>query len=336
MSKKPQSTEYTYASARVRALETGLVGRERMRQLADAASMDELYARLAEYGVEPVRDENGSVQIEPTLCGMLKRTLHDLLDGAPAPELFDFLRYPYDCHNIKSAIKCHFRGLKAQGMLFDLGVAPSGEVCEMPVTGDFSALPAEMAKAAPLAMQAYEKTGNPRAIDLILDKACFADMLRCAKDGGVDYHVQLVRAQIDLTNLMICLRLVRMQAGEQGRLLLEQALIEGGTLGVNALLAAYPEGESALLYLLNRTPYEKLARLIAESDGTAAAAERLADDYRMELIGKAKQITFGAPVLSAYFYAQEYAVKNIRIVIAAKSAGLSPEIIHERIRMSYV
>ena len=336
MSKKPQSTEYTYASARVRALEAGLVGRERIRQLADAASMDELYARLAEYGITPTRDENGSVQIEPTLCGMLKRTLGDLLDGAPAPELFDFLRYPYDCHNIKSAIKCHFRGLQASGMLFDLGVASAREVCEMPVTGDFAALPAEMAKAAPLAMQAYEKTGNPRAIDLILDKACFADMLRCVKEGGVDYHVQLVRAQIDLVNLMICLRLVRMQAGEQGRLLLEQALIPGGTLDTGALLAAYPEGESALLYLLNRTPYEKLAHRIAESDGTAAAAERLADDWRMEQISKAKQITFGAPVLSAYFYAQEYAVKNIRIVIAAKSAGLSPEIIYERIRVSYV
>ena len=42
------------------------------------------------------------------------------------------------------------------------------------------------------------------------------------------------------------------------------------------------------------------------------------------------------PVLTAYFYAQEYAIRNIRIVIAAKKAGLSPQIIHERIRTSYV
>ena len=99
---------------------------------------------------------------------------------------------------------------------------------------------------------------------------------------------------------------------------------------------AYAEGQSAVLYLLNRTPYEKLARLIAESDGTAAAAERLADDFRMELVRAAKHTTFGAEVLTAYFYAQEYAVKNIRIVIAAKKAGLAAEIIHERIRTSYV
>ncbi len=335
MSRKPQSTAYMYASARVRALENGLIGKDRIAQLADAANMDELYARLEEYGVTLVRDESG-VQIESVLGGILKQALTDVLECAPAPELFGFLRYPYDCHNIKSAIKSYLRKLPCKDMLFDLGTAAPEVVAKMPETGDFTALPREMANAAPLAMQAYEKTGNPRAIDLILDKACFADMLCCAQESGEDFHVQSVRTQIDLTNLMICLRLVRMEAGEQGKMLFEQALLDGGLLDKQALLGAYDGGQSSVLYLLGRTPYEKLGSLIAESDGTAAAAERLADDYRMEQVRIAKQTTFGAPVLTAYFYAQEYAVKNIRIVIAAKKAGLAPEIIHERIRTSYV
>lgn len=335
MSKKVQSTAYTYASARIRALENGIVGRDRIAQLAEAASIDELYARLEEYGVALVRDEGG-VQIEQTLSGILARALTDVQENVPMPELFDFLRYPYDCHNIKSAIKSYLRKLPCEDMLFALGTVAPAAVASMPESGEFDALPAEMAKAAPLALQAYEKTGNPRAIDLILDKACFADMLRCAQDGGEDFHVQLVRAQIDLVNLMICLRLVRMEAGEQGGLLLEQALLDGGLLEKSALSGAYAEGQSAILYLLNRTPYEKLGRMIAESDGTAATAERLADDFRMEMIRAAKQTVFGAPVLTAYFYAQEYATRNIRIVIAAKKAGLAPEIIHERIRTSYV
>ena len=324
-----------YASTRVRALENGIIGRDRIAQLAEAASMDELYARLEEYGVALVRD-GGGVQIEETLNGILKRALTDVQENAPAPELFDFLRYPYDCHNIKSAIKSYLRKLPSEDMLFELGTVAPADVARMPKTGEYGALAAEMAKAAPTALQAYEKTGNPRAIDLILDKACFADMLRCAQQSGEEFHVQLVRTQIDLVNLMICLRLVRMGAGEQGKLLLDQALLDGGLLEKQALLGAYAEGQSALLYLLNRTPYEKLGHMIADSDGRAATAERLADDFRMELIKAAKQTTFGAPVLTAYFYAQEYATRNIRIVIAAKKAGLAPEIISERIRTSYV
>lgn len=335
MSKNPQSTAYIYASTRVRALEGGMIGRDRIAQLADAENMDELYARLEEYGVTLARDEGG-VQIEPALQGLLKRVLDDISECAPEPALFDFLRYPYDCHNIKAAIKCHIRGLSAREMMFDLGTADPEAVVSMPALGDYAALPAEMAKAAPPAMQAYEKTGNPRAIDVILDKACFADMLSCARRGGEAFHVQLVQARIDLINLMMCLRLARMDAGEQGRLLLDQALLDGGLLDKAALLGAYVEGEGAILYLLRRTPYEKLEQSIAASDGTASSAERLADDYRMALIREAKHVIYGAPVLSAYFYAQEYAVRNIRIVVAAKKAGLAAEIIHERIRTSYV
>jgi len=336
MSKNPQQTAYMYASARVRALEASMIGRDRIEHLADAASPDEVYARLDEYGVTLIRDERGSVMEERTLQGILKNALQNVIEAAPEPAVYDFMRYPYDCHNIKSSIKCHLRGVDAGNMMSELGVVAGTEALQMPVMDDYAALPAAMAKAAPLAVQAYKKTANPRVIDLMLDKACFADMLACAKAGADEFHLSIVRAQIDLINVMICLRLVRMEAGEQGEMLLEQALIDGGVLAKDVLMRAYKGGEDALLAELGRSPYEKLAEALRESDGTAASAEKLADDYRMELVRTVKYTTFGASVLSAYFYAQEYAVKNIRIILAAKRAGLAAEIIRERIRTSYV
>ena len=336
MSKNPQQTAYMYASSRVRALENGIVGKDRIEQLLGAASMDEVYARLSEFGVEIVKDADGGVLEEQTLQGILTRALDDLTESAPAPELFDFLRYPYDCHNIKAAIKSYLRGLSPDGMLSPLGTILPEKVAKMPVEDDYAALPEAMAQGAPLAMQAYAKTANPRQIDLILDKACYADMLSCAKKSGEPFHLQMVQAKIDLTNTMICLRLARMKAGEQGELLLDRALLDGGILEKNVLMQAYPEGEDALIYCLRGTAYEKFATALGESDGTAAAAERLMDDYLMELVRTVRYTTFGAPVLSAYFYAQEYAVRNIRIVLAAKRAGLAAETIRERIRTSYV
>ena len=161
-------------------------------------------------------------------------------------------------------------------------------------------------------------------------------MLACAKMGGDDVHIGFVRTRIDLVNLMICLRLVRMKAGEQGEILLDQALLAGGMLDTAKLMQAYREGEDALIGLLARTEYDRFADALRQSDKTAASAERLADDFFMEQVRKVKYTTFGASVPAAYFYAQEYAVKNIRIVVAAKNAGLKPETIRERIRTSYV
>ena len=336
MIKSPKQTEYVYATARVRALENGLVGRDRIEALADAASVGEIFARLEEYGVTVVRDEQGTVLAEQTLLGMLERALGDVLDAAPVPAVFDFLRYPYDCNNIKAAIKCHLRGLDAHSMMFSLGTVPADTVANMPAKDDYTGLPEGMAKAASLALQAYRKTGNPRAIDLILDKACFADMLACAKNSGDPYPVQVVTVQIDLTNAMMCLRLLRMGGGEQGKMLLGDALLQGGEITESTLLAWYDSGEQAVIDGLARMGFGKLATALRESDGSAAAAERAVDDCRMELVRTAKSTLYGASVLCAYFYAQEYAVKNLRIIIAAKNAGLDPQTIRERIRTSYV
>lgn len=336
MRKSPKQTEYLYATARFRALEAGLVGKDRIEQLADAANAAEIYARLEEFGVALVRDAAGEVQAEQTLLGILQAALDNIYESAPAPELYDFLKYPYDCNNVKVAIKCYLRRVSADGMLFDFGTASAADVACTPAKGDFSALPAAMAAAAPQAIEAYEKTANPRMIDLMLDKACFADMLACVKRGGDPLHLQLLGTQIDLVNAMICLRLLRMGGGEQARMLLEESAIEGGTLGLQALLAAFDGGESALYDLLAHSGYDKLVQAIKEGDGSLAAAERAVDDYRMALVRTVRYTPFGASVLTAYFYAQEYAVKNVRIILAAKSAGLSPSTIRERIRTSYV
>ena len=49
--KKLQPTEYTYASARIRALENRMVGRERTEILIESRNAAEVMDRLAEYGL---------------------------------------------------------------------------------------------------------------------------------------------------------------------------------------------------------------------------------------------------------------------------------------------
>ena len=43
-------------------------------------------------------------------------------------------------------------------------------------------------------------------------------------------------------------------------------------------------------------------------------------------------LVFGAEIAIGYIVALEYEVKNIRIILAGKDAGLSPEVIRERLR----
>ena len=56
----------------------------------------------------------------------------------------------------------------------------------------------------------------------------------------------------------------------------------------------------------------------------------------MKTVKEAKLISIGVEVLVAYLLANEVAVRNLRILLAGKTEGLSKERILERIRESYV
>ncbi|MBQ7334977.1 MAG: V-type ATPase subunit [Clostridia bacterium] len=329
--------DYLYGSAHVRALENAIVGRDRMERLLQAKSTDEAYAMLSEFGIRVIRDsESGAFLREATLLEILKNAYRTVAELAPDSGAMRLWLYPYDCNNLKAAIKGFFRKIDPQSMMFDFGTADVESILKMVSTGDFSPLPSTMRKGAADAVEAYAKTKNPQVIDLILDRACYADMLEAALADGNPYVVQLVQAKIDLVNLMMTVRILRMKSGEAGKNLLRDALITGGRFSDDTLLALYDGGEEMLWEHVRHSAYEKFATAVAASDRSLTAVERSADDVWMEMIRAAKWIPVGQEAMVAFLLAHEYEVRNLRIVLAGKEAGLPVATVRERIRENYV
>ena len=328
--KKRQPTEYAYASARIRALENRMVGRERMERLLESRDGDEVMERLAEYGLAP---REGAETREAVLSSALRAAYDEVEASAPDPALFRFFRYPYDCNNLKAAVKCAVRGISASDLLFDFGTVPADEVEPLLREGKLHKFPPAMAAAVPVARELYDKTGDPRRIDTALDRACFEDMLAVAR--GDDTLSSWLRARVDLTNILMTVRILRMNLGETGVGFLAESLLPGGTLPAEALTASCREGEERLWALVQSTVYHGLLRV--EGDPRPLSAlERAADDLYMEQVRRDAKTPFGVPVVAGYLVGWEMAVKNIRIILAAKDAGLSPSVLRERIRLSYV
>ena len=329
--------DYLYHSARVRSLERNIIGHERLEQLLQAESEKELVALLEEYGVALAVDtESGRLLREETLLGILSRTYAELAEMAPNEKVLLLWRYPYDCNNIKAAIKAFVRKIDPSSMLFDFGTVEIDDVKRAVQTGDFSALPTAMAEAADRAVKLYAKTKDPQSIDLCIDRACYADMLEAATESGVAFAEELVREKIDLTNLLIAVRILRMRSGEIGNILLGESLIAGGKLSRTWILSQFALGEKVLWKQLLYTEYEKLAEAVAATEATLTAIERSADNFFMEKLKEVKYVSYGAEVLIAFLQAHEYEVRNLRIILAGKAAGLSVNTIRERIRDSYV
>ena len=340
--KKLQPTEYTYASARIRSLENRIVGRERMEILMESRSVEEVLDRLAEYGYVTAEEDAtvtsgkvASATREAMLLAALREAFREVEQAVPDPAVFRYLRYPYDCNNIKAAVKCSIRGIPAKDLLFDFGTVPAGRVETLLREGKYQDFPPAMAAAIPVAKDVFDRTADPRRIDTVLDKACYADMLAAAEGTGDETLLSWVKVKIDLTNILTTLRILRMSMGAVGGAFLEETLISGGALEVSFFTKIYEEGEARLWEALSPTAYYRLA-FVEGDPRPLSAVEKACDDLYMTLVKEGAWIPFGAPVAGGYLIGCETAVKNIRIVLAAKEAGLDTSVLRERVRLSYV
>ncbi|MBQ7173430.1 MAG: V-type ATPase subunit [Clostridia bacterium] len=328
-------TDYYYESARVRTLESMIVGKERLATLLETKTEEERIAILREAKVPVVTDEGGMLLREETLLALLKSAYMELRELDPDGKAINLWLYPYDCNNIKAAIKAFLRKIDPASMLFDFGTIPASDLVEALNTGNYEAL-GELGEAAKKAVSAYERTRDPQQIDLILDRACYEIMLRLAKESGVAFALELVQVKIDLVNLMMAIRISRMKRGEEGKLFLKNAFLSGGELSTDWILHEIEAGEAELTERLLYTSYEDFAKEIKAGDGSLSQIERAADDAFMKRLKAAKMESMGPEVLLGFLLGHETEVKNLRILLSGKEAGLDNTTIRERIRESYV
>ena len=332
MAKGYNPTEYMYSSARIRALEIKIATKDRLRHLADAESADAILSGLSEYGFEIVK-RDGAIDREATLESLLV-TSYGEIASMETGDAVDFLRYQYDANNIKAIIKCASRSVSPDSMLSVLGTVKTDAAKQAFVGKDYSAFPENMKIAIADAEEAFAETSNPQKVDFIIDRACFADMLASAERSGIELAKRLVRTKIDLCNIMMTLRIMRMKLGKTAAGILGEVYIGGGSFALETLLESLEAGEESFAYDVVRKKYDSLATAITDGE-TLGELERRVDDLYFSIARESKYISFGAEIAIGYIVALEYEVKNIRIILAGKDAGLSPEVIRERLRDCY-
>lgn len=318
-------TEYLFSSTRLRAREGKLVGRARLLQLAAMKDVGEVISALIGEGM---LDEQARTDFHGALDGMLQRELAVVRASLPQPRVVDFLLYPTDCHNIKVALKCHYRRMDPTPLFEENGSVPTALLRELSHALP-EEIPAHMRAAIGEAREAYEQNADARALSMAIDRACFADMAEAA--APVEMAREMVAARADVCNLFTVRRLLTTQRSAAGEVLLAAALVPGGRLADNSLCEAYRGGEEAFAAFVATTPYHK----VMDTDDLSVA-ERRAEDLVMQRADLAKAVPFGIEVAIAYVHGLLVSVKNLRILYTAKKSGAPEDVLLGRLRESYV
>ena len=332
MANRIKDTDYLAISARIKAMETGLLTRERMEQVLEARTDEEAVKILQECGY-PELDARSPEAMDAALSAAREATLSDVLDGAPDPRYIDIFKLKYDYHNIKAVLKAAAMNVSPDSMLMDMGRVPAAALKEAVLTGRLDELPEGLVAAAAEAKEVLDTTRDPQLSDIALDRRCYQEMAAVAEETGSAFLAGYVKIQIDAANLRSLVRTLRMGKGGE---FLKTVLLEGGDIGTDAVAAAGNSG--ALQELYGPTALQAAAEAGAEAlrGGPLTAFEKLCDDAVGEYLAGAQFVPFGEAPLLGYLAARETEYTNIRILLMGRGAGLPAEVIRSRLRNGYV
>lgn len=329
-----KDTEFLYASSNIRAIEGSESYSERLRRFSECKSVGELYSQLT--GGETDSGASGDIKerIEKMLDDRLCSSVSLVMKIVPDKKLYNFLLYEYDCCNLKTAIKCAIMGIPCEDRLYGCGTVSADKISKDVSEGRFDIFPKNMASSAKKAREAYEKTKDPSVIDMILDRACFEDMLENVNEYGCEKFISLVKARIDRVNIMTFIRIAKSDIPDKQKAL-DEALVDGGTVSKSFLIGKLDSYDGNIESILSATPYQSVLSSLGSGAGLSEL-EKALDDVYLSLVKDMKFVSFGAEIPCAYLISTSYEIKNIRIILAGIASSLPQEKIRERVRFGYV
>ncbi|MCI8611648.1 MAG: V-type ATPase subunit [Clostridiales bacterium] len=321
--------EYLFSSSFLRAGEgVGNVS-TRMAQMLEAASAGQLYQIVSELFRVSVPTEEKMV-----FDAAMDEAVEKVRSAVPSFAVYYPLLYKYDCTNIKIAIKCAVQEIHSYNGFYTCGTVPAQQMQEYLQRDTLPNLPPAMTAAVRTARQEYSKTGEARCIDLLLDRACFADMAEKAAAMGVPLIGQIVCMRADFANILACLRIrfggLSMEAG---RSLLSRVFVPGGQIALSVLF-----GEEGILASVEQIGerigdyYVKDAVRSAVSAADLSSIEKIFDEAVLLACQPYRFKPFGPEVAVRYLLIREAELTNARIIAAGLESGARADTIRERLR----
>ncbi|MBR3146699.1 MAG: V-type ATPase subunit [Eubacterium sp.] len=322
--------EYTYAVARIRALENSLLTGSVIDQLISCQNEEQCIHLLEEKGWGDTDTAgNGDAMLareEEKIWGVVKDLHIDM-------KHFDVLSLPKEFQNLKAAVKEAAAGPAGADIYYE-GMSMSGsELSEIIRNRDFDRLPDSMKSAASEAYDTLLHTGDGQLCDVIIDKACLEAVLDAGREAGRSGY-GVIR---DYAESVVCIAdiktAVRSARTKKSQDFLMKALVDTESFSASYLAKAAAQGEDAVTEYLLTTDYRDAAESLSESP---SAFERWCDDRMIESLQSQKYETFTIGPVIAYVIARQNEIKTVRLILTGKANGLPDESIRERVRQMYV
>ena len=321
------SEMYTYAVARIRALEVSLFSNAVIEQLIACQSYEQCIQFLAERGWG---DNDTSADAERMLKREEEKIWQVMKEISIDMKKFDVLSYPKLFHNLKAAIKEVCTEDTGRDIYYEDAAVPGKEMLEIIREKDFGRLPGIMSSVAAEAYDTLLHTRDGQLCDIMIDRAALDAIYKAGMEAEDKIIRDYAESAVAVADIKIA---VRSQKTAKTIEFMKRAMAECKSISVDQLSRAALNGPEAIRDYLAGTEYAGGAEALAESP---SAFERWCDNRIIQTISPQKYESFTIGPVVAYVLARQNEIKTVRIILSGKRSELPDDSIRERVREMYV
>lgn len=335
---------YAYVSSRVRVMHGKMLGSEKLNELSDANSINEVVSSFEGTSYEPyVAGKNDISKIEKALSLNLANDYRTIVRSCPrkAEPFFKLLCARYDLENVRAIVSAKETG--STEVEFYPGILSEAFLQKMNEAESIQEI-IELLKATPYRGFAESLPADVSAIEFqkALDRYIFEKALgrkkvfEAVKKAGImqdqQYLVKIYGMQADIMNLKIALRCLRDNISHEK---LNSLLLKNGYFIGDKQLEMLSDVRDigTILSAVEGTPYhdvlsEKLRNFSAK--GSLNQIEKALDDFWLQSVKSyyLKQ-PFGLTPIACYLALKEAEILNIRAILNSIRLGLPKDKVGE-------
>lgn len=349
-----ESSGYSYAVGKVKALESRLMDQGAIQRMIDAPDFDEALRFL---GDTEYAGRMGKHDYEAAVSAVVREVNLEVASFSPDPYFTGMFYAEQDFLRLKAALKGVLlakAGIEGIMRATDIpGWTNKGETDSIAQeaanneqdTSAWSPLPVDerslgeadkllrsLRKAAFTAVRRYREAGNdPLEIDTAIDREYFSYLSSMATSRRAEWASKLVAARADMANVLL---IVRAFASGKDLSFIKSALVSGGTLRQEDLMECAIEGEARIRRALEGSAYWSKLSSSYEEWARSSAIRPLEMAFERVIAGMEKEarvITDGYVPVMGYLLMKQREAAVLRRVLAGKAKSLLPRFIRERL-----
>ncbi len=318
MVKLSEDPKYGFAIGRIRALEPTLMDRPRYERFLRARNGGEFIAALAESAYGRLL-EGGASGVNRAFASAEKENM----DFFSAYALDEWLLQVFSLRTAVRELKTSVKSALAQGRR-SVSIPAELEVNQSAVDGAVAAV-----------FERFARDRNPAAADMALDRLLQQIQLRAA--SGSDFLTGYFGLHADMENLRTLVRLKgREDVDKDTKGEMAASYLKGGALTLDSLISALGQPWEAILDFLAKAPpygvgseefreYLEQGRAAVTDRRSFVRMERLGREAELRYLRQTRYATFGHEPLVAFFLLRENELRNLRLLYAARLAGLAED-----------